>query len=160
MFGSSEYVWDLNEKVSGYECGLRKIKQKYSDRINVEYGYVEMTDFVLKNQYELIILTEVFEHFALNPVNMMRKLANALAENGQIMLTTPNWGPAYIYKTWEDLPDPSEISNDRYMQLIQAGHVYQYSKDELIDIFLRSGLKVENYSISDSNNHNFVLIKQ
>ena len=160
IFGEPDYVLNLNKKASGYEIGLQKLKIKYGNQINIVHGYIEEQNFEIEKKYDLIIMTEVFEHFALNPVNTVKKLADALTENGRLVLTTPNWGPTYIYQTWEDLPDASETSHERYMQLVQAGHVYQYTKDELSTIFEKAGLEIEDYKISDLNNHNFILKKK
>lgn len=150
----------LLDDTSLYSAELKKIKLKYDNRINVFYDYLERDDCSITKKYHLIILTEVFEHFVLNPVNTLRKLSDALEYGGRIVLSTPNWGPAYKYKNWKDMPLSSEVEKEQYLDMLKVGHAYQYSKEELFDIFERVGLVVEEYKISDSNNHNLLLKKK
>lgn len=146
----------IAENSCDYSVGLQKVKDLFPDRISEMIGSVER-DFAADKKYDLIIMTEVFEHFALNPVSVMSKLAGSLSENGCIILTTPNWGKLHIYQTWKDMPDGKDISDEEYRNLLKYGHSYQYDKDELIEIFDLAGLKIERYSISDENNHNIML---
>lgn len=141
-----------------FEAGLAKIKNIFKGRVNSFYGKIEC-DEIKGKKYDLIILTEVFEHFALNPVNTMKKIRNGLDTKGIIILTTPNWGYMPIYKTWEEMPNCEDISAERYYELIKCGHVYQYTKEELFSIFEQAGLRVNKYDLSDGNSHNFVLSK-
>lgn len=147
----------LEESDSRFDLGL--IKTKFKDRVQEYYCILERDELPNK-KYSLIILTEVFEHFVLNPVHTMKKIAEHLEDYGRVILTTPNWGHISIYQTWEEMPDCEDISEERYFELLKCGHVYQYNKDELITIFYRAGLAVEKYSLSDSNNHNFILKKK
>lgn len=142
----------------GYGKGLKKIKKKYGDKINEIWGQIELDNLLLEEQkYEMIIMTEVFEHFALKPINTLIKLKNALQEGGYLILTTPNWGHIHIYKSWEDMPD--NVDEEQYFNLIKCGHTYQYSRNELNAIFNQVGFEVVRYELSDSNNHNYILQK-
>lgn len=156
LLGDPEEGKRLEDSESKFDMGLKKIKEEYKNRVQEYYCFLERDELPDK-KYGLIILTEVFEHFAVNPVNTMKKLVRKLEQNGRIVLTTPNWGHLPIYQTWEDLPDIRDISEERYKQLLRCGHAYQYSKEELITIFNRAGLSVEKYELSDGNSHNFVL---
>ncbi len=158
LLGIAQEGKKLEDSDNWFDLGLKKVKTEFKDRIQEFYCILERDELPDK-KYELIILTEVFEHFVVNPVNTMRKLADKLALNGRIILTTPNWGHLPIFQTWEEMPDSKDISEERYNQLLKCGHVYQYSKEELITIFNRAGLEVERYNLSDSNNHNFMLAK-
>lgn len=158
LLGSAQEGKRLEDSETWYDQSLKKVKAEFVDRVQ-EYYYILERDELPDKKYELIILTEVFEHFVVNPVNTMKKLVEKLELNGRIILTTPNWGHLPIYRTWEDMPDSRNISEERYHQLLKCGHVYQYSKEELIVIFSRVGLEIERYELSDSNNHNFVLVK-
>lgn len=146
------------ELPSRFDEGLKKIKELYQDRVCDIYGMVER-DTLSNKKYDLIIITEVLEHFALNPVKTVKKLVDKLYDNGKIVLTTPNWGHLPIYRNWRELPDAEDVSEKRYFELLECGHVYQYDKEELITIFSESGLRVERYELSDYNNHNFLLEK-
>ena len=132
-------------------------KKKYGNRVNKKYGYLEREDFPIDAKYSFIIMTEVFEHFALNPVNTMRKLKNMLKTGGKMILTTPNWGHVHIYETWKEMPDAKDVDDERYIKLCAIGHSYQYSKEELLEIFDIVGLHVDQYAVTASNHHSFVL---
>lgn len=151
-------VMTLEESEQIFNKGLNKVKKMYKDRIDVLYGILEREDLPDK-KYGLIILTEVFEHFVVNPINTMKKLCDRLISGGKVILTTPNWGRLPIFQSWKDLPLETEISENRYNELLNCGHVYQYSKNELIEVFAQAGFSVEKYHLSDSNNHNFLLVK-
>lgn len=142
---------------SQYKESLDKIVNEYPDRINRYYGYVERDEFVIRKTYDLIILTEVFEHFVLNPVNILKKIKGALSVDGRVILTTPAWGHVDIYKTWKDLPDSCDVNKEQYLRLTKCGHIYQYSKDELMQIFEEAGLTVKDYAMTESGHHNFIL---
>lgn len=147
-------------KREGYAKGLLKVKNKYKDRISENWDYIEKDDCQLGNEkYDLIIITEVFEHFVCNPVKTIEKCQKALKKNGRMILTTPNWGHLHLYKNWSDMPDICAVSDERYKELSKCGHAYQYSKGELDNIFEQANLKIFDYQLSDSNNHNYLLGK-
>ena len=126
----------------------------------MQYQYIEMDQCTVEHfKYDLIIMTEVFEHFVLNPINTLLKIASALKNHGKLIITTPNWGHLHIYKSWSELPNSSTININRYLELNECGHTYQYSRTELESIFEKSKLIVRKYELSDSNNHNFLLEK-
>jgi len=117
------------------------------------FGIVEDPKFAIEKKYDIIVMTEVFEHFHSNPVNVMTKIADSLNTGGMIYLSTPNWAPLYIYESYKDLKDFDEQTYQDY----SFGHNYHYNKNELIEIFTSSGLRVIDYKESVSKNHNFVL---
>ena len=154
-FGDPNSVfWNKN---SVWDRGLRKIANEFENRVVGINGYIEMNDFEIEGKYDMIILTEVFEHFALNPLKTIEKIKNALTENGIIALSTPDWGHVPIWENWEKMPTCDEVSVNEYLQLTKCVHSYQYSKNELLDIFDRVGLKVKDYVRTEVGVHNFLL---
>lgn len=166
-FPDVELDWVLLGKengsvISGKNCeftdGLKKIKKWYGKRVNEIWGEIERNKFHLpKKKYDLIIMTEVFEHFILKPLKVMQKIHDLLADEGVLILTTPNWGHVHIYERWEDMPEDEQINDEKYERMLKCEHVYQYEKKELEDIFRQCGFEVVKYKISDSNNHNYML---
>lgn len=147
-------------KNSEFTSGLKKIKKWYGERVNEIWGEIEKNKFHLpEKKYDLIIMTEVFEHFVLKPLKVMKKLHDSLNDEGILILTTPNWGHVHIYEHWEDMPEDEDVSDERYEQMLKSEHVYQYEKEELEDIFVQCGFEIVEYKISDSNNHNYMLKK-
>ena len=142
---------------NGYEKGLRKVKNAFEEgRINYFFGRIER-DNKISNTFDVILMTEVFEHFALNPVKTLERIKTLLRPGGRLLLTTPNWGHLPTFNSWKELPENDETEEQRYLELLRCGHVYQYSKSELDDIFSDAGLKIEKYEVSESNNHNYLL---
>lgn len=149
----------LASEESDFERTLMKVCDRFQNRVDYKVGMIERDD-CLEEQYDLIVLTEVFEHFVHNPVKTMKRLSRRLKSEGVIMLTTPNIGKLPTYNTWKELPEVNDLSETEYFERIDAiGHVYQYSYDECVDIFNEAGLKVEKYGVSDGDSHNFFLRK-
>ncbi len=140
-----------------WDKGLAKVVEQYPNRVDGVNGYIETNDFIIKKKYDMIILTEVFEHFALNPVNTMKKIKNALNPGGRVVFSTPDWGHVHIWKDWEEMPSSDEVSLEEYLRLTKCCHSYQYTKEELLDIFARVGLDVEKYGRTEPGIHNFML---
>ena len=118
------------------------------------YGKIEKPEYSIDDKYDIIIMTEVFEHFVLNPIPTMKKIASFLKEDGEIYFSTPNWGHLPIYESYRDMPLSLEEEDYKDMYI---GHSYQYNRQELESIFDECGLYIEKYGLSDSNNHNAIL---
>lgn len=151
-FGKQEFT----KSVNGWYAHLQRIKEKYVNRVGEIWGYIER-DKLSDKKYDMIILGEVFEHFAINPVETMLKFKNVLKEDGRLILTTPNWGPLFFFDTWRELPKNEDIDDARYMELLECGHVYQYNYDECKEVFAEAGFEIERYAVSEGNTHNIVL---
>ena len=93
-----------------------------------------------------IILTEILEHFNYNPVPTLKKIRNLLTENGRLYLSTPDasqWGRVTkYYSTISDMPAPR-----RGLPLFDA-HIYQYKKQELLNILISAGFVIQRFGYS------------
>lgn len=144
------YNWEeksevaVSGKYTAYPAGLFK----------TYYGMIEEPSYEIHEKFDIIIMTEVLEHFVINPVNTMKKIKNMLTENGRLFLSTPNWGHLPLMDSYKELPEWT--GKDNYLEL-QVGHAYQYSKNELESLLEESGLVMERYELSDSNNHNMIV---
>jgi SAM-dependent methyltransferase len=136
---------------------LDATKNKYP--VLVHKYNIESPEIKIDKKYDIIVMTEVFEHFRTNPLPIMKKIKSLLSRDGTIYLSTPNWGHLPIYKTWKDMKEYGDIKNEKIdlLDRYDFEHSYQYSEDELREIFGTCGLSVLKYSISISNNHNFIL---
>ena len=121
---------------------------------------IEMNEINFDRKYDLIVMTEVFEHFAINPVETMRMIGNALKKNGRILLTTPDYNNLYTYRSWIELPRLEDVDETRYRELLNCGHVYQYTRKEIEQILFEADLEIELYEQSDSSNHNICIKKR
>ena len=53
-----------------------------------------------------------------------------------------------MYKEWQDMSDFDTVSRERHLQLVKAGHIWEYTKVQLQDVFVRTGLEIESYKVS------------
>jgi len=116
---------------------------------NFRVNNIELDPFPWQEKFDLIILTEVLEHFNFYPVPTLQKIISLLSENGRLYLTTPDaasWGKVTkYYSDLSDMPLPGKGH-----QVIDD-HVYVYTKDELFDVLSKAGIKIERFDYSHVN---------
>lgn len=158
LFPNEVRIEDGRQDGLRFERELKKIEEKYPDRVRHERTFFELDGIPWKKQYDMIVLTDVFEHFALNPIENLEQLKEHLSRDGMIVLTTPNAGHIHTYESWRDMPFKNGMTRERYGNLTDAMHAYQYDYAEMEEIINESGLSIKEYRISDSNTHNFQII--
>lgn len=117
------------------------------------FGLIEEPQYKINKKFDIIVMTEVMEHFSANPRAALCKIADMLAEDGELYLSTPNWGHLPIYDTYYDIPDFTSVEEYREAYI---GHTYQYTKAELFQILDECGFGVERYALTDGDNHNLL----
>lgn len=148
---------EINEN---YDRSLQKIMEIYpGHKVNWKKGYIESDAYELTEEYDVIIMTEVLEHFVVNPKATMKKIADSLKPKGRLFITTPDWGHLYTYESYKEMPTYREINSEETYLSMYAGHTYQYDKKELDEIFADAGLVTMRYAVSDGNNHSYMLEK-
>lgn len=95
--------------------------------------------------WDIVVMTEVLEHFNFHPVPTLIKIREQLAQNGRIYLSTPNqldcWGKIRLYETLDSIPAWDPLSGTFDKPLWYDGHVWQYTHQELLQTFEKAGLK-------------------
>lgn len=93
-----------------------------------------------REEFDIILFTEVLEHFNFEPVETLKKISRHLRPDGRIFLTTPDaseWGRVtHYYPSLDAIPRAVEglpVVDD---------HVWQYSLDELEGVIDRAGLEI------------------
>ncbi|OPZ94944.1 MAG: bifunctional 3-demethylubiquinone-9 3-methyltransferase/ 2-octaprenyl-6-hydroxy phenol methylase [Firmicutes bacterium ADurb.Bin419] len=94
-------------------------------------------------QYDMVILTEVLEHLATNPLNIMKRITDKMAEGGFMILSTPAREispPLKIAKwtteiNWQQIP---EVKNYKW----KDGEHHHYYLWEIIDLLSKTDLKI------------------
>lgn len=115
---------------------------------------IETDEIEFDKKFDIIILTEVFEHFNFNPIETLKKISNLLSENGRLYLSTPNssvCGKLPEYTSYKEMPLPTKSIT------VRDQHIYQYSYDELLEIFKNSNLTTEKFSCIDGEHFNIEL---
>lgn len=153
----SDYVED-GEDIS---CFFEYVKSKNpNNRYRYYEGVIEDPSFKLEDKYDIILMTEVFEHLIASPIATLKKLRDCLKPDGKIYLSTPNWKHLYLYRSWKDMKKFNEFINlEEYMKF-NMGHNYQYKKEELEEIFKICELEMIFYQESESQNHNVILARK
>jgi 2-polyprenyl-3-methyl-5-hydroxy-6-metoxy-1,4-benzoquinol methylase len=126
----------------------RMLAAKYD--FHFEVNNVELDDFPWDKEFDLIIFTEVLEHLNFNPVPTLKKIRQLLSPNGKMYLSTPDasqWGRVLkYYSCLADLPSPQKGA------ATVDDHVYQYTKEELLEVLNSAGFKVDRLGYSPGYN--------
>ena len=131
-------------------------KYNWSFKVN----NIELDSFPWDVKFDIILFTEVLEHFNFQPVPTLKKMHNLLSENGTLYLSTPDaaqWGRlTKYYSNLNELPYPAKglpVVDD---------HVYVYTKKEILQVIDEAGLKIHRFGYSPglvSRHFNIALTK-
>lgn len=112
---------------------------------------IEIDDVSHLGKFDLIICTEVIEHFNFNPVRSLVKMRELLDEFGHIVLSTPSaesWGRTTKYYT--SLDEIPNFTGEKVTFI--DDHIWQYTKEELESLFEDANLKIVKYELSEGVN--------
>ncbi len=129
-------VWnDLREELVDY------VKMK-RERGIISFRPGNILDLSFEERFDAVLATEVIEHVA-HPDVFLARLADLMAEDGAIVLTTPNGGYCRNrLPRFSDCPDPSIFESIQFRPNAD-GHIFLLHADELRDLARRAGLRVE-----------------
>lgn len=100
--------------------------------------------------YDLVIMTEVIEHFNFHPLPTLRKLYAALLPGGRLFLSTPDsaeWGRLYdFHRKLADFPSPP--TPEAMRPATTDEHHWIYSKSEIIAVLNDAGFQIEQLAYS------------
>jgi len=143
----------FSKKVFGCQNYCIDCVDKYLNQALVQkYGFVfsrnniELDPFPWEVTFDVIIFTEVLEHFNFSCVPTLRKIRTLLAEDGRLYLSTPDasqWGKiTKYYSSLDEMPKPQ-----KGLPIIDD-HVYQFDKEELFGVLEASGFTVDRFDYS------------
>ena len=123
---------------------IKLIKDKY--HIDIIEGYIETDKFdnSLDEQFDIIVLAQVMEHFIFNPVNTLKKLAKMLKKNGRMFISVPEEIKRYNVSSYRDMPYPEDLSENeriRRYRINNFGHFQEYTYQEAVSAFEDAGLE-------------------
>ena len=130
-------------------------------KVNFQVNNIEIDSFPWDLSFDIIIFTEILEHLNFHPVPTLKKLYSLLSDDGgHLYLSTPDaeeWGRVTkFYSSVNDMPPPKRGNS------IVDEHVYQYYKDELINVIKETGFKIVRFDYSPgvaARHFNLALIK-
>jgi len=104
-------------------------------------GNIELDEIPWGERFDVVLMTEVLEHFQFHPLPTLRKIRDALAPGGVFFLSTPDerdWGREYrYYRKLSEMPPPTPGK-----QLPDA-HIWIYSKKELVQVLTAAGFTIK-----------------
>lgn len=151
IYGAQGYCLDSTP----YAAALAR-----KDGLIFSQSNIELDPIPWKEKFDVIIMTEVIEHFNFHPAPTLEKIRAALAPGGLFFLSTPDarsWGRTTKYfKQLEDIPAPPP----RPAKVIDD-HIWVYDRADLLRVVKAAGLKVERFEISNpkSASHFNVLLR-
>ena len=132
QYAASGYCMDVSEYLWP--------KFRDSHKLAWAKGNVELDPIPFPGTFDVIIMTEVLEHFNFQPAPTLIKIHDALAPGGLLFLSTPDaqqWGrETKYYQQLADLPPPHSSAK------IVDGHIWVYSKEELLSILKSAGFRI------------------
>ena len=142
-------------------CSLSKkesIEESYIDIVNeafpvrIFHGKIENPNYNFDEKYDIIVLTQVMEHFQCNPIPTIKKIADMLNDDGFIIFSIPhdklhNFDSYCDMPHYNDLLEYEKMTSYGWQNYIDVNfpHCYSYSEHELREIFDTAGLKMEYY---------------
>jgi SAM-dependent methyltransferase len=123
--------------------------------IHFTAGNIQLDPIPAPGAFDVILMTEVLEHFNFDPLPTLRKIHDALAPDGVFFLTTPDaeaWGrQTKYYAQLRDLP-PANASKP-----FVDDHIWIYNKTELLDLLQKAGFHVTRFGYSGDGHRHFNL---
>lgn len=116
LTGCDIYCVDCDEHLS------KSLIKKYN--FHYDINNIEIDPFPNNVKFDIIIFTEVLEHFNFHPVPTLKKICNLLSEQGKLYLSTPDggwfqWGRiTKYYSTINDMPLPKKGCRSRIRHVI------------------------------------------
>jgi SAM-dependent methyltransferase len=114
-------------------------------------GNVQLDPIPAPGTFDVILMTEVLEHFNFAPLPTLKKIRGALAPEGVFFLSTPDaaeWGrQTKYYSRLKDLPaaDPSKPFVD--------DHIWVYERKELLRLVTDAGFRVVRFAYAPGVGH-------
>lgn len=142
VLNSNIYCTDFTDRYLS-----KQLIKKYN--FNFAINNIEKDPFPWNIKFDLVILTEVIEHFNFNPVPTLKKIASQLRKGGYLFLSTPDakeWGKAKYYQNIKDIPELN------FEDALIDDHVYQYELDELESVLKASGFSIKKVDYSSGMN--------
>ncbi|HBM79924.1 MAG TPA: hypothetical protein DD426_03650 [Clostridiaceae bacterium] len=133
----------------------KKIIDKYN--LNFKIGNIETDRIPWNFKFDIILLTEVIEHFNFNSLPTLIKIREALSDNGSLFLSTPDaeyYGRPDYYRNYKNMPAPKKGIP------IRDCHIYVFNKRELLDIFDKTGFSISRLQKTESHHFNIKLVKK
>lgn len=95
--------------------------------------------------WDVVIMTEVLEHFNFHPLPTLKRIRLAVKKTGRIYLSTPDsasWGRCNHYTSLDEIPEYNPAIHSYNTPMWEDGHVWQYNEAELLPLLTAAGFSV------------------
>lgn len=118
------------------------IFKKYN--IHIKETFVEEKDF--EGTYDVILMSQVLEHFIFNPVPTIKRLVNHLSDDGILCISVPDtiYNDPKNVESYKDIPLYESLTvRERVVRtkVNNFTHFHEYSYDEALELFDECGLE-------------------
>jgi SAM-dependent methyltransferase len=116
-------------------------------------GNIELDPLPWEEKFDVVVFTEVLEHFNFQPQPTLAKIHDAMNPGAVLFLSTPDardWGrETRYYKHLSDLPMPNRSIP------IRDAHIWIYDKHELLSLLEATGFQISqcDYAPGGGNRH-------
>lgn len=114
-------------------------------------GNIQLDPVPAPGSFDVILMTEVLEHFNFEPLPTLKKIHDALAPGGVFFLSTPDadqWGrQTRYYAHLKELP-PADASR-KFID----DHIWIYNRKELLNLTAEAGFRVDQFAYSPGVGH-------
>ena len=141
IYGARGYCMDVTEY----------LKPAFARGRNLMFvrGNIELNPIPWHDKFDIVILTEVLEHFNFQPLPTLRKIHAGMRVGGVLYLSTPDereWGRLHTYyRRLSDLPAPDPALP------IRDAHIWIYSKREISTLLDQAGFNIARFDYARGN---------
>jgi len=138
----------------------RELMNKHNLRCSLATD-IEVDPFPWEKSFDIIIMTEIIEHFRFRPEPTLVKIAKHLAPGGRIYLSTPN------RNLWDARNNRAPMDSLNELPFFYPGHpqawtalhdhTFQYDAKDIYAVAERSGLSVSRFSGDKNYEYNAIL---
>lgn len=106
---------------------------------NIAFICGNVMEMEMDDSFDLIFANQIIEHLVY-PLDLVKRLAGWLKPGGRLVMTTPNGG--YLKSSLPFFSDLGDVSRyqDRQFTADGDGHFFAYSREELHNIYEKTGL--------------------
>jgi len=137
------------------------LMSEQNNLVNTQFSYDYFLNFeTIKNQYDVVIFTEVYEHLvAENQMYALRLLGNLLLDTGFIVFTCPNGDYMFSYLETEKDFD-SRYDQNFFDNMYQTEHWLEPTHKEIKKIFISLGFDIVKAGYFNLPKRRFILIEK
>lgn len=110
--------------------------ERISEALDVDIKWSDIIDYETEKQYDVIVMGDVLEHVT-NPVEVLKKVKQMLAEDGVLWISTPNYNCAY-----------ARMQKFSHCMWHELNHYTYMSYETLGELLGNMGMEIVHYDMS------------